>query len=427
MATTSRAVVNSSLFQKTILPGGIRVITEKLPSVHTVSIGLWVDVGSRNEKPEEYGLSHFIEHMVFKGTRNRNTRQIGSSLESLGGSLNAFTSREHTCFVARILDEHLEEAVDVLTDMVCNATFSPTNIKREKTVVLEEIKESDDTPSDKIHDNFNEIFWGSNPLAHGIMGTRRIIGNAERRDVLKYYRRQYRRGSIMVSAAGSISHRKLVRLIEQKLNLPDGEAETPPPARRSKSRSIGIERSDGFQTHLCLGFPGIAYGDKERTAMMVLNAHLGAGMSSVLFQRIREERGLAYNVYTFQDYYRDAGIFGAYVGTDDKHVRPAFDLMMAEFRKMKNRRIRPDRLAQLKMLIKGHISIAMESTTTRQNRIARGELMTGDYLDSRRILRRIDRVTALEVRDLANRIFDESQMALAVLGPVRKNLFDDIF
>lgn len=426
MAAPTRKISGNGVFNKTTLKNGMRVISEKLPSVRSVSIGVWVDVGSRYERPEENGLSHFIEHMVFKGTRKRNARQVGASLESLGGSLNAFTTREVTCYYARILDENLADAVDVLSDIVCNATFSPTNIARERTVVVEEIKEANDTPSDKIHDEFSKSFWGRHPLGQPIMGSRKNIMGMSRARLLNYVKRQYRTESVVIAAAGSVSHRKLVQLAKEKFNLTDGPGESSPLANRSGSSRVRVEQTGGFQTHLCVGFPGLSFSDRDRMIAAVLGSHLGTGMSSVLFQRIREERGLAYSVYTFHDHYRDAGVFGAYLGTDRKSVRHAFDLMMREFEVMKKRAISAARLHQVKTLIKGNLSLAMESTSSRMNRIARQELMMGDFMDNKRIMKLIDRVTAAEVRDLANRLFDYSQMTVTVLGPVNPKLFKDV-
>ena len=426
MPKATRKAAGNGVFNKTTLKNGMRVISEKLPSVRSVSIGVWVDVGSRYEKPEENGLSHFIEHMVFKGTRKRNARQVGASLESLGGSLNAFTTREVTCYYARILDENLVDAVDVLSDIVCNATFSPTNIAREKTVIVEEIKEANDTPSDKIHDEFSKSYWGRHPLGQPIMGSRKNIMGMPRARLLNYVNRQYRTGSVVIAAAGSLSHRKLIRLAQEKFNLPEGLGESSPPAVRNGSSRLHVEKTGGFQTHLCVGFPGLSFSDNDRMIAAVLGSHLGTGMSSVLFQRIREERGLAYSVYTFHDHYRDAGVFGAYLGTDKKSVRHAFDLMMREFEIMKKRAIPAARLHQVKTLIKGNLSLAMESTSSHMNRIARQELMMGDFMDNKKIMNLIDRVTAAEVRDLARRMLDFSQMTTTVLGPVDQKLFKDV-
>jgi len=426
MAKSDRVVFKDLIYERTTLPNGIRVVTERLPWVRSVSIGIWLDVGSRHEQPDENGISHFIEHMVFKGTKRRTAKQVGASLESIGGTLNAFTSRERTCFAARVPDEYLAEAVDVLADMTCCATFTKGNIEREKTVVLEEIKELDDTPADRIHDNFSETFWGMHALGRPIMGRPETVGAFTRAQLRRYWREHYRSGSTVISAAGAVSHRKLVRLIREKLDLPPGCAVPAEPAERTRGSRVQVTTSKGLQTHLCLGFPGLSFNDPQRTAASVLSAYLGGGMSSVLFQKIREDRGLVYSVDTYQDFYKDAGVFGAYLGTDDKKVREAFDLIMQELRRVKRNRLPQAKLDKIKRQIKGHLSLALESTTTRMTRMGRQELVTGDYLDIGTIRRRYDRVTAADVRDVANRILDESAMAVSVLGPVPSTLFDDV-
>ncbi|MFZ5981766.1 MAG: M16 family metallopeptidase, partial [Candidatus Zixiibacteriota bacterium] len=283
----------NGFFQKTTLKNGLRVITEKIPSVRSISIGVWIDVGSRNEKPSENGLSHFIEHLVFKGTRKRTAKQIASSLESIGGSLNGFTSREHTCFTARVLDFYLDEAIDVLADMACNASFTPVNIKREGLVICEEIKEVLDNPADYIHDLFSETFWGKHPLGQPIMGAPENITGMTRSKMLNFLKKHYRNESVVIAVSGSVSHAKLVRLVKEKFHFEDGPVEPPDIPIRTRERAVKIVKDNNQQTHYCIGFPGVAYTNPEKFTVMSLNSYLGGGMSSVLFQKIREEKGLA--------------------------------------------------------------------------------------------------------------------------------------
>jgi predicted Zn-dependent peptidase len=364
--------------------------------------------------------------MVFKGTRHRSARQIASSLESLGGSLNAFTSREHTCFVARVLADHVEEAVDVLADITCRATFTAANLKREKTVICEEIKESQDTPSDKVHDNFSKAFWGTHPLGQPIMGLQGNVMKATRKEMLGYVSRHYRNGSVVIAAGGAVSHQKLVALARRRFSLPAGTASAAPTAERLRPEKVNAEQTDGFQTHLCLGYPGLPFGDRERMVAMILNSYLGGGMSSVLFQKIREERGLAYSVYCFHDFFRDTGVFGTYVGTDKEHVRRAFDLIMAEFDKLKKRRLAASRLQQVKTQLKGNLTLALETPSARMSRLGRQELMAGRYRSLQELVDQIEAVSAADVTGLANRIFDHGQRSVAILGPVDDKLFDDV-
>jgi len=406
-------------FQKTVLPNGLRVLTEQIPSVRSISIGVWIDVGSRCETAEENGVSHLIEHMLFKGTRNRNARQIASVLESVGGSLNAFTSKEQTCYTARVLDDYLDVAVDVLADLTCNATLTPLNLVREKKVILEEIHESVETPADHIHDIFAETYWGSHPLGRTILGTTNGITSMPRARILSYLRKNYRAGSIVISATGSVSHRKLIKLVREKFHFAEGSSVPFEPAARVQSKRYAVKANDNNQIHVSLGFPGVEYGSEQRMAALVAHAYLGGGMSSALFQKIREEKGLAYSVFTFNDFYRDAGIFGAYMGTDKKNLQQCVEITLKVLEGLKKRKLSSSKMDTTKAQVKGHLTLAMESTAGRQNRLGRTELMLGRHITLRETLKVIDRVTASDVADFANCCFDRTQMAIAVLGPAQ--------
>jgi len=413
-------------YQKTILKNGLRIVTETIPSVRSISLGVWVDVGSRNETAQENGASHLIEHLVFKGTKKRTAKQIAASLEELGGSLNAFTSREQTCYTARILDEHLEDAIDVLSDITCRATFTPTNIRREKMVVAEEIKESVDNPGDLIIDLFCKTYWSRHPLGRPIMGSIETITNLPRAGILDYVKRNYRAGSIVIAAAGSVSHSKLVRLVKKYFDFAEGSAPPPEEQHRRVSKKIEIKSNKNQQTHVCLGFPGVELASKDKMTALSLSTYLGAGMSSVLFQKIREQLGLVYTVYTFNDFYRDTGIFGSYLGTSKPNLKRAVDIILKECYRMKKSRISTDTLDKVKAQLKGHITLAMESTSSHMSRLGRQELVTGKYQTLRQTLNDINRITPSNVMELANRIFDPSQLAVAVLGPADKDVFDHV-
>jgi len=413
-------------FQRSTLRSGVRVLSENLPWVRSVSIGIWVDVGSRNERPEENGLSHFIEHLVFKGTKKRSAKQIASSLESRGGSLNAFTSKENTCFVARVLDRHIPEAVDVLADLVSSPTFSQSLMNREKGVICEEIKEAFDTPSDRIHDNFARAFWRNHALGQPILGGQEIISKMTRKRVVNYFQRHYRSNSMVVAASGAITHRRLLQLVRDKLDVSGGVVAIPESPTYTNQRNVTVEQTDGLQTHLCLGFPGLAYTDKQRASAMALHAHLGGGMSSVLFQKIREEKGLAYAVYTFHDFHRDAGLFGAYMATDQTHANQAFDMTLKEMKRVKKKRLTESRLDEVKAQLMGGFIIGMESTSNRMSRLARLEIMSGEYKTIDQTLRSIERIKTSDVLEIANRTIDEDKLALAVLGPVDPKSFDHV-
>ena len=413
-------------YKKTVLKNGLRIVTEHIPSVRSITLGVWIDVGSRNETIEENGISHLIEHMMFKGTKRRNSKEIAASLESIGGSLNAFTSREQTCYLARILDEHLEEAVDVLSDITCNATITPINLQKEKKVVCEEIQESQETPSDMIHDIFSTTYWGKHPLGRPILGETDNILAMPRNRIVNYIKQNYRAESIVIAASGSISHAKLVKLVKDKFTFESGLSSEYEPAVRSKEYEVNVVTNKNNQIHLCVGFPGVNYSDEDKMKALVLHVAMGGGMSSKLFQKIREEKGLAYTVYTYLDVYRDAGLFGAYMATDKTNLKQAVEITLKQFEQMKKNKLPEVQFEKVKAQLKGQITLGMESTSTRMNRLARNEIMLGEFVPLRRTLNMIDRVTSKDLQEISRRIFDQSKMALAVLGPTEKDDLKDV-
>lgn len=426
MTASSHKRANSSDYRKTTMRNGVRVVSERIPGVRSTSLGIWVEVGSRCETAAQGGLSHFVEHLVFKGTRNRNAKQIASSLESIGGSLNAFTTREHTCYTARVLDDRLPEAVDILADLTCRPTLTAGNMNRERQVICEEIKESLDNPSDQIHDLFADAYWGGHPLGCPIMGAEKGIRAVPRSRLKKFYDRHYRSGSIVVAAAGSVSHNRLLRLLRENLDLPEGGVAPPENARRPDSAQVKMTPHDSSQTQFCVGFPGLSYDDPGKMALSLMASYLGGGMSSVLFQKIREQRGLVYSVFSFVDFFKDAGVFGVYLGTDQVHLREAYDLIMTECRKLKRRKLSSNTLDTVKAQIKGHITLGMESTSARMHRLGREELLSSRHMSLDDALHAIDQVSISDVLRVANTTFDESRLTLAALGPVDPKLFDDV-
>jgi len=419
-------MANTNSYRKTVMKNGLRVLSERMPSIRSISLGVWIDVGSRYETPSQNGVSHLIEHMMFKGTKRRSAKQVASSLESIGGALNAFTSREQTCYTARILDEHLSIAVDVLADISGNSILSPMNLKREKLVVCEEIKESIDNPSDHIHDIFAEAFWGSHALGQPILGTIEPLTKMPRSRILKYISDNYKNGSIVIAASGAVSHDKLVRLVRKHFHYPDGQREDALEACRNRVPAIKVESTDSDQVHICVGHPGLAFADQDKYTALVLCMYLGGGMSSVLFQKIREERGLAYTVYTYNDFYSDGGIFCTYAATDRTHLEKAFEIIMAEYKRIKNKQIVSTRLDKVKQQLKGQLMLGLEATSSRMSRLARQELMYGEAIPLSKTLKDIDNVTPSAVRNLANRLLDNSQIAVAVLGPADKRIFEGL-
>jgi predicted Zn-dependent peptidase len=410
-----------TLYHKTVLDNGLRIITEKIPSARAIAIGIWIDVGSRDESAGENGISHFIEHMLFKGTKTRTPIEIASALESLGGNMNAFTSRENTCFHATILDSHLVPAVDVLCDIILNSTLTISNIEKEKKVVVEEIREVEETPADYVHELFALNFWRGQSLGWPIMGSAKTVRALSRGHILKYIANHYLAGNIIVAAAGNISHRKLVDLIRRKFAVAGGRIERGEPIKGPDDFMINCHRHKNNQTHFCLGFPGIKYDHPDRNALLALNTYLGGGMSSVLFQKIREEKGIAYTVYTFPDFYRDSGVFGVYLAADRSRLQMAVKIMLREFARIKKDKIPSDHLDKIKAQIKGNMILGMESTNTRMNRLGRQELLTGRFTSLQETIKTFDRLKPQDLTAIAEKIFRPDKITAISLGAAKES------
>lgn len=421
-----RVLSDGSVYQKTILPDGLRVVTERIPSVRSISIGVWVDVGARNESSSENGVTHLIEHMLFKGTKKRTALELSSEIENLGGALNAFTSREQTCYLARVMFEHLDMAVDVLSDLVQHATITPGNLAKEKKVICEEIKESLENPSDNVYDLFAKAYWGKHPLGQPILGSIQTVTKMPRGGLINYMKRNYKSRSVVIAASGAISHDRLVRMISSKFHFTKGTAERGPEAKRSKARALSMHTDGVKQTHICIGFPGVMYTDKRRTHALALASYLGGGMSSVLFQRIREQKGLAYSVYSYHDSYRDAGIFGSYLATDSKGAQQSMAIIFDECNKLKKQKLPKIKLEQIQAQLKGNLTLGMESTSARMNRLARQELVLGEYRSLDDTLKDIEKLKSADIMEIANQIFDLSKVAVAVRGPAEKRALENV-
>jgi len=407
-------------YQKTVLDSGIRVVSETIPYVRSVSIGVWANVGSRDEKETKNGISHFLEHMVFKGTRNRSMKDIAQSLESLGGFLNAFTTKEHTCFYARVLDEHLPRAVDVLGDLIQNATFEPTEMEKEKTVVIEELKNAEDDPEDIIHDYFERTVFPNHSLGFPIIGTEKNLRSFTRKDLFTHVETHYTPSRMVIAAAGNVEHKRLVSLVEKffkkikpsgaRLKRPHGPTHAEKPEFKEYQKPI-------TQAHVCLGTVGYSLRHKDRYPLLVLNALLGEGMSSRLYQTIREKHGLAYTVFSFLSFLSDTGLFGTYVGTDRNKVDDALALIHKEFRKLKEKFVSSAELERTKSQIKGTMMLGLENMSGRMMRLGSGELQFERYIPLDTILKRVEGVTADGMQRVANDLFDEKEFSTIVIRP----------
>ncbi|MBI2427645.1 MAG: insulinase family protein [Ignavibacteriales bacterium] len=417
----TQSVANTS-YKKTTLANGIRVISEEIPTVKSASIGIWINTGSRNESPEINGITHFIEHMMFKGTKKRNFIQIAQSLESVGGYMNAFTTKEHTCYYARVLDEYVENAIDVLSDMVQNSTYPVKEMEKEKTVVLEEIKRSEDDPDDVVNEYFEKHLFGDHPFARPIIGTAENITKFSQDDLFAYTKRFYTNENIILTAAGNLKHEQLVRLAEKYLTMKRKSFEKRTTFASSKQKHFSKEYSKPIQqAHLCTGTLAFDVHSKLRYPGLVMNSVLGDGMSSRLFQQIREKHGLAYSVYSFLSMTSEIGAFGIYVGTDKKMVNNALDLSYKELEKIKSTPLKKSELQRAKAQLKGSMLMSLESTSNRMMRLGSGELYFGEYKTLDSIVKNIDAVTADDVQKVANQLFNIQNFTTVVLSPEVKN------
>lgn len=412
-----------TLYRKTTLPNGLRIITEEIPHVRSASIGVWVGAGSVWESPANMGISHFIEHMLFKGTTTRSARQIAREIDGRGGNLNAFTSKEQTCYYAKVLDEHLPIAVDVLADMLRHSLFDPTEIEKEKGVIVEEIKMYEDVPDDLVHDLFATAMWSGHALGRPIVGTGDVVQSLTRQQILGYFGDYYVGENIVVAAAGRIEHERVVDLVAQKFGgLAAGQARRGTPGDLTavdRPRAM-IRAKETEQTHLVLGMAGLPQEHPDLYALHLLNTVLGGGASSRLFQEIREERGLAYSVYSFQSSFRETGSFAVYAGVSPGVMEQVLELIQASLRQAGQHGITAEELQEAKEQLKGQIMLGLESTSGRMTRLGRGELMLGRVLSPDEIIARIDNVTREAVLELAGRLFLREPQVLSAVGPFPK-------
>lgn len=374
-------------------------------------------VGSRDESDETNGISHYIEHMLFKGTRNRTASEIAESLESVGGQLNAFTSKELTCFYAHILDEHLPVAVDVISDILSNSVFDETEMEKEKRVILEELNTLEETPEEMVYEYFVDDLYPDHPLGLSIIGKREIISRFTRRDILDYISRNYSATRLVIAAAGNVDHRKLVRLVEKRFAAFDdrGSRNYQPPSEPPSGANI-VENG-AIQAHLCLGTHSYSYRNPKKFGLLILNTLLGAGMSSRLFQNIREKYGLAYSVYSFVDFLYDTGMFGVYIGTDKQKIDDSLELIKGELQNFKKQPVSDTELQRTKSQLKGNLMLGLESTASRMSRLAKMEIYLNDYFTLDDTLNEIEKVTKADILAIANELFDSSRLFTTILKP----------
>ncbi|HUI54796.1 MAG TPA: pitrilysin family protein [Bryobacteraceae bacterium] len=403
--------------EMTTLANGVRVITEAMPHVRSVSVGVWVGTGSRRETPEQNGISHFIEHMVFKGTTKRSAEEIARSVDSIGGNLDAFTAKELVCFNTKVLDQHLSLAFDVLADLVLHPLFREDDIEKEKGVILEEIKMEADSPDYLVHEIFSSNFWKDHPLGKPILGTRETVKKFDRPAIHGFYTQVYTPSNLLVTAAGNLTHSGLVALVREHFEfLPPG-APTGQDTVPSTHARIALRNKKALeQVHLCLGVPSYPLPHEERFACYVLNTLLGGGMSSRLFQNIRERQGLAYAVFSELSPYRDTGCLSIYAGTSLESARKVVESILKEFRDLKEHCVTDEELRRAKDHLKGSLMLGLESTSSRMSNLARQEMYFGHFFTLDELVESIEAVVADDVRRIAQTFFDPKQIAVTVLG-----------
>ena len=403
--------------RREVLPNGLSVITEEMEHIRSVSIGIWVKTGSRDEDKQWNGISHFVEHMVFKGTQNRSAEDIARQVDSIGGNIDAFTAKECISFSIKMLDEHLPIALDVLSDLVLNPIFDEQDISRERGVILEEIKMDEDNPDYLVHEIFTQNFWKDHPLGRPILGTRDTVRRFERPPVLDFYSQRFSPGNVIITAAGHLNHERFVELVTKYFQrmkpVSNGFHSSPPTI---VPRIVLRNKKSLEQVQICVGVPSYPITHEKRHSSYILNTLLGGGMSSRLFQNIRERQGLAYAVFSELSPYRDTGCLSIYAGTSVESARKVVESITKEFRQLKDEVIADEELRRAKDHLKGSLMLSLESTASRMSNLARQEMYFGHFFSLDALVESIEAVTADDVQRIARTFFDSKQIALTILG-----------
>ncbi|MET0806475.1 MAG: pitrilysin family protein [Lacisediminihabitans sp.] len=434
LADLSFTASGDSRVRRTVLPSGVRILSEQVPGARSSTIGYWVAVGSRDERPDTYGSTHFLEHLLFKGTTTRSALDIAVSFDAVGGEHNAVTAKEYTCYYAKVQDRDLPMAVEVLSDMITSSVIDPEEFETERGVILEELAMADDDPSDVVSERFFEAVLGDNPLGRPIGGSPETIEAATRDRVWAHYRENYRAQDLVITVAGAVDHDELVAGVERALVAAgwDLSLEAAPVERRVASGEL-IERGSPLvvvqrpieQANILIGVPGIPAGDDRRSTMAVLNSILGGGMSSRLFQEIREKRGLAYSVYSFSPSYSDNGLFGLYAGCSPAKAAQVSELLLGEFRRFADGGVTAEEMRRAVGQLSGASALALEDSDTRMSRLGRAEITLGEFADLDESLRRLNLVTADDVRELASELVSRP-ISIAAVGTIDEDAFSGL-
>jgi predicted Zn-dependent peptidase len=411
--------------RRTVLPSGLRIVTETVPSVRSAAIGIWVNVGSRDETPAVAGASHFLEHLLFKGTTRRTALEISSTIEAVGGEMNAFTSKEYTCFYARVIDTDLPMAIDVVSDLITSSIVSALDVDAERKVVLEEIAMRDDDPSDLVHDLYAETYYGDTTLGRPILGTIKSIKEMSRSSVFNYYKKKYLPQDLVVAVAGNIKHKRVVAMVEEALSRDNflsvrGAPQIRPntPVKTKPMHSVGLLTRKTEQAHMFYGMEGVARSDERRFAMGVLASALGGGMSSRLFQEIREKRGLAYSVYAYAQQFAGSGQIGFYAGCNPTKAIEVVEIIREVLADVAENGMSHEEIERAKGAVRGSLVLSQEDSASRMSRIGKNEIVYGQVMGFDDILKAIARVNPSDVREIASEYLTKSP-TLALVGPFK--------
>jgi predicted Zn-dependent peptidase len=405
-------------YNKTVLDNSIRIVTKQVPQARSVAMGVWVNVGARDEKAEEGGLSHFIEHMIFKGTERRTALQIAKEFDAIGGQCNAFTSKENTCYYAKVMDTHVDTMVDLLSDIFLNSVFDPGEVERERQVILQEIKMLEDTPDERIHVLLAQAVWGSHPLGRSILGTPETVIRFDSNTMKEYFSRAYQPERIVIAAAGNLEQPSFVESIARAFEVVRKGNDFPERNKQTMDWVATAHPKDLEQVHICLGTEGVHTTDPRRHACILLNVVLGGNMSSRLFQEIRERQGLAYSIYSFVSSYCDTGLLGVYVGVDKSNTQKVLRLIINEMKRIKEKPVNGSELRNAKEHLKGGLYLAAESTDYQMTRLAHNEINFGRHIPLEELVDNIEKVTAEDMLRLAQDTFQDKAVSVALLGPI---------
>lgn len=412
---------------KTVLSNGIKVITKKMPHLRSVSMGIWVNVGGRDESVSESGMAHFIEHMIFKGTQKRSAFQIAKEFDAIGGQTNAFTSTENTCYHAKVMDSHSDTMVDILSDIFLNSLFDEREVENERAVILQEIGMAEDSPDEYIHILSGMNFWSGNSLGRSVLGTRENVNQFDSDGIKRFFHRFYQPERIVISVAGNLDHSHIVDIVGPAFESIRPGNSFPERKTPDENCNINLNHKDLEQVHICLGTKGMSITDPRRFAYSLMNTILGGNMSSRLFQEIREKRGLAYSVYSYVSSFADTGMFGAYAGVAPVNIKQSIQLILREISRIKEMRVDSSELHFAKEFTKGNLMLASESNDNQMVRMAQNETHFGRYVPLEEIINNVDAVTEDDILHLAEDLFQGNRFAMTLLGPVEdEHLLDDI-